>query len=258
MLGELSLLFFAGLAGGMLNAVAGGGTFITFPALLAVGIPPVSANATNTFAVYPGYVSGNFALRLELIRHKEKLPGYILLSFIGGLAGAWLLVQTSDQSFRLIIPWLLLLSSLLFIFSAQLNSWFRLIAGRYRRTTGLSRFLLPLGLFLVCLYGGFFNAALGVILLSYLALAGFSDLNAMNGLKLLISSLVSLFAVVLFIFSGLIAWQEGLVVVLGALIGGYIAAHYSRKIHQPTLKILISVISVMITVFFFYDIYFSA
>ena len=256
MVSELFLLFVAGLVSGMLNAIAGGGTFISFPALLAVGVPPVSANATNTFAVFPGYVSGAFALRAEIKKHKKQLWQISLVSLVGGVGGAWLLLQISDQSFRNVIPWLLLVATLLFIFSTQLNNWFHLIAKNYQRTSGISRFLLPLGLLMVCWYGGFFNAGLGIILLGYLALAGFDDINGMNGLKLLISSVVSLFAVIYFALNGAIAWQEGFVVMAGAISGGYVAAHYSRKMNPSTVRLIISVISLLVTLFFFYDIYF--
>jgi uncharacterized membrane protein YfcA len=199
---ELPLLFIAGLFGGMLNSIAGGGTFITFPALLFAGVPPISANATNTFASCSGYISGAYAFRKDLQAHTNELPKYILISLLGGIAGAWLLLQTPESLFREAIPWLLLFATLLFIFGSRLNEVFRQIAPRHRHASSLGRLLLLLMLIGVCIYGGFFNAGLGIIMLSYLALAGNTNINAMNGLKLLTSTCVSLSAIALFIYKG--------------------------------------------------------
>ena len=205
---EFPLLFIAGLFGGMLNSIAGGGTFITFPALLLSGVPPISANATNTFASCSGYISGAYAFRKELQAHKRELPKYILISLIGGIAGAWLLLQTPESLFREAIPWLLLFATLLFVFGSRLNEILRQFASRYRHVSSIGSLLLLL-LVGVCIYGGFFNAGLGIILLSYLVLAGHTNINSMNGLKLLTSTCVSLSAIALFIYNGEIVWFEG-------------------------------------------------
>ncbi|MCG8428449.1 MAG: sulfite exporter TauE/SafE family protein, partial [Chromatiales bacterium] len=170
-------------------------------------------------------------------------------------AGAWLLLQTPESLFREAIPWLLLFATVLFIFGGQINSALKSMASRHRHASSVGVFLLLLMLFGVCLYGGFFNAGLGIIILSYLALAGYSNINTMNGLKLLVSSAVSLIAIALFIYDGVIAWYEGTIVLVGTLAGGYVAAHLSRKLPQQMVRSAVIVASVGITLYFFYDIY---
>lgn len=252
---EVPFLFLAGFFGGVINSIAGGGSFITFPALLLVGVPPISANATNTFASCAGYLSGSYAFRQELIAHKPQLARIMVISLIGGIAGAWLLLQTPESLFREAIPWLLLFATGLFIFGGKLNSALRRISSHHRHASSVGSFLLALLLLGVCLYGGFFNAGLGIIILSYLALAGYSNINAMNGLKLLVSSAVSLIAIALFIYDGAIAWYEGTVVLLGTLAGGYVAAHISRQLPQRYVMAFVIIASSAITLYFFFDIY---
>jgi uncharacterized protein len=254
---EYPLLFIAGFVGGMLNSIAGGGTFITFPALLLVGIPPISANATNTFASCSGYISGAYALRKELLANTDELPKFILTSLIGGIVGAWLLLQTSESLFREVIPWLLLLSTVLFVYGGRLNNWLRRVASHHRCAPSIGQRLLFLTFLGVCVYGGFFNAGLGIIVLSYLTLAGYRDINAMNGLKLLTSSSISLAAIALFIYDDVIVWREGFIVLLGTFTGGYIAAHVSRKVPQQYIRNIVIFVSIIITTYFFYDVYFT-
>ena len=249
---EFLFLFFAGFSGGFVNSIAGGGSFITFPALLIVGVPPISANATNTFASCSGYLSGTYAFRKDLGPYRHQLPRFLTLSLLGGIAGAWLLLQTPESLFRDAIPWLLLFSTLLFIFGGRLNKLLKRLGSLHRHASSLGRFMLMLTLLAVSTYGGFFNAGLGIIILSYLALAGYSDINAMNGLKLLVSSAVSLIAVVLFIYDGVIAWQEGTLVLLGTLTGGFIAAHLSRRLPQQYVRGFVIVAGIGITGYFFF------
>ena len=255
---QLLFLFAAGFFGGVINSIAGGGSFITFPALLLVGIPPISANATNTFASCSGYMSGTWAFRKDLRAVKDQLPKYVLISLIGGIAGAWLLLQTPEIAFRIAIPWLLLFATVLFIYGGQLNTALKKLGSRHRHASSMGAILMLLLLLGVCLYGGFFNAGLGIITLSYLALAGFTNINTMNGLKLLVASCVSLIAIALFIYEGAIAWYEGSIVLLGTLCGGYVAAHWSRRLPQQWVRNFVIVASSGITLYFFYDVYGSS
>ncbi len=252
MIVELLFLFGAGFLGGVVNAIAGGGSFITFPALLFVGVPPISANATNTFASCSGYMSGAFAFRKDLYAHRAELPRFVLLSLIGGILGAWLLLQTPESLFREAIPWLLLFATLLFIFGGAINRLLKNIASAHRHVSRLGSLLLMMFLLGVCVYGGFFNAGLGIVILSYLALAGYADINAMNGIKLLVSTFVSLIAIALFIYDGVIAWYEGSVVLVGTLVGGYVAAHLARRLPQRYVRNTVILSSIAITAYFFY------
>lgn len=258
MLTDLVLLSAAGFVGGIANSLAGGGSFVTFPALLLVGVPPVSANATNTFASCSGYISGAYALRREIAAHRHELGRYLLVSLVGGVTGAWLLMRTPEQLFREAIPWLLLFATLLFAFGGHLHMALARLAALHRHATTAGRLALLLLLFAVCVYGGFFNAGLGIITLSYLALAGLTDIHAMNGLKLLISSVVSLIAIAVFVVEDAIAWVEGGAVLLGSLAGGYVAAHLSRRVPQHWVRAVVVFAGVAITLFFFYAIYWSA
>ncbi|MCB1894778.1 MAG: sulfite exporter TauE/SafE family protein [Zoogloeaceae bacterium] len=258
MLLELVLLFFAGVFGGVLNSVAGGGSFITFPALMAAGVAPITANATNTFASCAGYLSGVFALRRELAGHRSELPRLVGISLLGGIAGAWLLLQTPEAVFREAIPWLLLFATVLFIYGGRINRRLKALAAGHRHASAAGAIFLAGLLLAVCVYGGFFNAGLGIITLSYLALAGHTDINAMNGLKLVVSTAVSLIAIVLFIANGAIAWYEGTIVLAGTLVGGYAAAHVSRSLPQHHVRHFVIVASIAITAYFFYATYLSA
>ncbi len=253
---ELLSLFAAGFMGGILNSIAGGGSFITFPALLFAGVPPISANASNTFASCAGYLSGAYAFRKDLFAHKRELPLLIFVSLIGGAVGSWLLLQASESIFREIIPWLLLFATLLFIFGGKLNSTLKKIASYHQHASIIGRLLLTFLLLGICIYGGFFNAGLGIIVLSYLALAGHSNINTMNGMKLLVSSTISLVAIAVFVFNGAIAWIEGVSVLIGSLVGGYVAAHISRNLPQKYVKVFIFMVSSGVTCYFFYDMYF--
>jgi uncharacterized membrane protein YfcA len=255
MLLELLFLFAAGFIAGLLNSVAGGGSFISFPALLVVGVAPISANATNTFASCAGYMSGAYAFRRDLLAQRQQLPVMLLIGLLGGLLGAWLLLQTPENLFQEAIPWLLLLATVLFIYGGNLNRTIKAWAGEHRHASAAGATLLVLLLLAVCTYGGFFNAGLGIIILSYLTLAGQTDINAMNGLKLLISSVVSLVAIALFIVDGVIAWQQGAVLLLGTLAGGYIAAHLARQLPQQRVRLFVIVASCIVTCYFFVDTY---
>lgn len=248
---EVILLLLAGFFGGVLNSLAGGGSFITFPALIFVGVPPVMANATNTFASFAGYLSGAFAFRHELKAHKKELVVILLTSFLGGGLGAWLLLLAPEALFQQAIPWLLLFATVLFIWGAKINQLVSQLSGKHKYASQLGAVLLFLVLLSICIYGGFFNAGLGIIALSYLALAGHSNINAMNGIKLVISSSVSLIAIVLFVYHDAIAWFEGSAVLIGTLFGGYMSAHISKRISQQHMRAFVIVMSCAITFYFF-------
>ena len=162
MLTETLLLFIAGFFGGALNSIAGGGSFITFPALLAAGVPAISANATNTFASMPGYMAGAWVLRHEMMKAARKtMPLTVIIAFIGGIIGAWLLLHTPEARFIDIVPWLLLFATLLFIFGSKINQWIRHHTRHHRHASIAGTLSLSALLLIICIYGGFFNAGLG-------------------------------------------------------------------------------------------------
>lgn len=251
------LLLVAGLLGGAVNSLAGGGSFIVFPALLFAGVPPVLANASNTYAALPGYVSGTIGYWSAMQAHKDKLVTYGLVAALFGYVGAELLLVVSDELFSLVVPWLMAFAVTLFVFGNRINAALRAGGGQKRGMKALGAVLILSLLAAVCVYGGFFNAGLGILLLAFLALAGMTDIHAMNGLKLYISSIVALVAVVRFAFNGSIDWYHGSIALVGVTIGGYAAARLARFI--PTLWIRMSVIvyGIGMTGYFFWTAYFA-
>ncbi|EMK6926732.1 sulfite exporter TauE/SafE family protein [Vibrio sp. Vb5031] len=255
MLLELSLLFIAGVIGGIINSIAGGGSFITFPALLAVGVPPIMANATNTYASCAGYISGAVGFREEIMKNKHELLFTVSFSLVGGAVGAYLLLNTPESLFMEAIPWLLLFSTVLFLTGSRLTMLIKTVAKEHKHAGILGAIALGLLLVGVSAYGGFFNAGLGVIVLSYLVVAGHQDINLMNGLKLLVSTCVSLIAIVIFVANGSIDWHTGSVVLVGTLVGGYLAARVSRQLNPNHVKGFVALSSILITLYFFIDVY---
>jgi uncharacterized membrane protein YfcA len=241
---ELILLAAAFLAGAM-NAVAGGGSFLTLPALIYAGVPPVAANATGTVALLPGYASGVYGYRQDLTPVGTlSLPLLSAVSLVGGLVGAGLLLVTPDSVFRGIVPWLLLLATGLFAFGNMLAQRLRSL-GLHGNGTMLGT------LFAVSVYGGYFNGGLGILLLAQLSLFGMTDLNAMNGLKNLFSAVLTAIAVVAYAAGGAVEWPKALLMVVAAVAGGYVGARLGRKIPKPILRTgIIAVGLVMSAVFF--------
>lgn len=252
------MLLVAGLVAGALNTLAGGGSFVAFPALLAAGIPPVIANATNTFAAMPGYISGAAGFREELIRHRAKLLPYTIIALLFGYAGAELLLHVSNEAFNQIVPWLMLLAVLLFAFGNQLNRLIAARAGGMRGAKLTGAILLLALLAALCVYGGFFNAGLGIMLLAYLALAGMTDIHAMNALKLWISSVVAVVAVGRFAVSGSIDWYHGSITLVGVVVGAYAAARLAHLVPRDLLRTLVIIYAGALTVWFFYAAYFAS
>lgn len=255
MLLEFALLFAAGVVGGVMNSVAGGGSFITFPALMAVGVPPIMANATNTYASCAGYISGAIGFREEIMKNKQELAFTISFSLIGGAVGAYLLLNTPESVFLEAIPWLLLFATVLFLTGSRMTALIKSMTKETKHAGILGVIALSLLLVGVSAYGGFFNAGLGVIVLSYLVVAGHQDINLMNGLKLLVSTCVSLIAIVIFVANGSIDWTKGSVVMIGTLVGGYLAARVSRQLNPSHVKGFVALSSIAITIYFFIDVY---
>jgi uncharacterized membrane protein YfcA len=253
---ETLFLFVAGLIGGAVNSLAGGGSFIVFPALLFVGVPPVIANASNTYAALPGYASGTLGYWHAMGRYKDKLVLYGVMAAVFGYIGAELLLVVSDELFSLVVPWLMAFAVLLFIFGNRINGLVAAHHGGHRGMKALGTALLLAFLAGVCIYGGFFNAGLGILLLAFLATAGMSDIHAMNGLKLYVSSIVALVAVARFALSGSIDWYHGSIALVGVTIGGYLAARNAHRIPSQWIRMAVIVYGIGMTGYFFWGAYF--
>lgn len=249
------ILFFAGLGAGALNALAGGGSFVIFPALLLVGVPPVAANATNTFACLPGYASGAIGFYDAIMANKKRLVLYSIIALIAGYLGAEALLMVSDAQFSAIVPWLMLFAVLAFSFGGQLNAYLVSRSSGSKHAARAGAIGTTLLLAAICFYGGFFNAGLGIILLAFLVLAGYKDINGMNGIKLWLSTLVALTAVLKFAMAGTIVWLEGSITLVGATLGGYLAARLSYLIPALYVRRFVIVYGLGLTVYFFWQVY---
>jgi uncharacterized membrane protein YfcA len=249
------LLLVAGLVGGALNTLAGGGSFIVFPALLAVGVPPVLANASNTYAALPGYVSGAAGLWKDVVAYRHRILLYGLIAAIFGYVGAELLLHVSDAQFSAVVPWLMLFAVVLFAFGARINAFVASRSGASRGAKIAGTTVLLLILAAVSVYGGFFNAGLGVLLLAFLTLAGIGNIHAANGLKLVISSLIALVAVVRFAIAGSIDWYHGSIALIGVTVGAYAAARLAHRIPTTVIRALVIAYGLALTAYFFWTTY---
>ena len=249
------LLFVAGLIGGALNSLAGGGSFVVFPALLAAGVPPVIANASNTYAALPGYASGAIGYWKDVVKYRDRFALYAIIAVIFGYAGAELLLHVSDAQFSYAVPWLILFAVVLFAFGARINAFVTARSGTTRGAKALGAVLLLGLLAAISVYGGFFNAGLGILLLAFLVLAEIDNIHAANGLKMVISTLIALVAVVRFAINGSIDWYHGSIALVGVTIGGYVAARLAYRIPTQVIRWLVIVYGVALTVFFFWKTY---
>ncbi len=262
------LLFCAAFLAGMANSLAGGGTLLTFPALLAAGFSARVANATNTMALWPGVISSLWGYR----RYVSDLPP-ILLWFgvpgvLGGLAGALLLTHTTDTLFGRIVPWLLLATTLLFASQGLLTRRARERAAHFeaeplKDRPPFSPFWIAASLLMGCFafYGGYFGAGLGILILTLLGYVGFQHMHRMNGIKNCIAGLVNLMALLVFVFSRvpqgegvgagknlLIDWPIAFLMMTGSIGGGLTASHYAKRIGQQNVRRIVIAIGLAISV----------
>ena len=236
MLWDYAILALAGFGAGVVNAIAGGGTFLSFPALVWAGVPPVSASATSTVAVFPGYLGGTLGYIDELKSlSRNQLIRLTAITLVGGLLGSLLLLISSNEAFSLIVPFLLFIATTLFIFGARIKSWAEARAQGVKNEG-------PLGLMLVSVYGGYFNGGLGIVLLSLFALWGWRDIHLMNGFKSWISFALSAISVTTFALAGLVVWPMALVMAAAAIVGGYAGAHLAKAIPLHVVRTIIAVI----------------
>ena len=285
------LVALAAVAAGAINALAGGGTLITFPALTAMGIPAVAANVTNTVALLPGYLGATFAQKEEVLSQRRRL-WLLLPAALGGLVGGFLLLRTDEKLFRQLVPFLILLASLLLAVQEPLKRW---LMGRVAKAQGGedplpnppprgegtrdplpnppprgegTRDPLPKGegvvspasfneawaalpVFLAAVYGGYFGAGLSVIVLAVLALVIDDSLTRLNGLKQVVGCVTNLTAALFFVFSGRVIWSVAAVMAVGALIGGALGGRLAGRVPPATLRRVVVIIGVAVAIIYF-------
>ena len=245
----LALLFFAGIGAGIVNAIAGGATFFTFPAMLASGLPPVIANASNAFAIAPGHFLAAFAMRKTLPSMNKKLMTQLLIAVFGGALGGFLLIKGGNRVFEPLIPFLMAGTTLIFAFAPLIRARIEQIAKNAGPTLGVS--ILPL----VTIYGGYFGAGMGVMLLSLLSIAGYKDLREANALKNLLASFVNISKLIYFISISVIAWPQTLLMLCGASIGGFIGGRLAQTLPQGVIRKAVILTGACLSLYYFYVFY---
>ena len=240
-----AVMALAAFAAGILNAIAGGGTFLTFPALVWAGVPPIPANATSALSVCPGYFGSVAGFRQEL----RALPRRLLLremaiSAVGGVAGALLLLVTPSKVFDGVVPWLLLIATVLFAIGPWLARRLASEGG------GLARWRNP-GLLAGTTYGGYFNGGVGILLMAWYLLVGEQRLNTVNALKNLNSTVLSVVSVAAYVIGGAIVWAPAIVMALFSLIGGIAGARLAKRLPTVAVRAIVIATGLVMTVLFF-------
>lgn len=251
-------LVVAGFLAGVLNAVAGGGSILSFPAILGMGILPVQANATNTVAIWPGQLTSVAAYRRDVMRNLRIAWPMGVAGLIGGTGGAVILLHTPQQTFLHTVPWLILGASAIFAVSGPVSRWLARLnlariqdakAGHVHQPQRVPLFLATV---VVSLYIGYFGAGSGFLLMTLLALFGYQDVHAINALKIVANLLANGMAFVIFVVEGQVVWRYCLAAMVAAAIGGYSSATLARRVPQSFLRGMVVVIGITIAAWFFW------
>ena len=257
---RLPWLIFASFLGGALNAVAGGGSFLTFPAMLGVGLGPIQANATNTVALWPGQLTSIAGYRDEVRKHKSLAVKMALAGLVGGSVGAIILLNTPAKTFIHLVPWLLLFAALIFAISDPVMKY---LQRRAEARSGVAiesaeakveknYWPLAFATVVICFYIGYFGAGAGFLIISLLSVFGFQDLNEMNAMKVVSTTMANGMACILFAFSGKVEWHWCLSAMVSCALGGYLSARISQKLDQRFLRVLVVVIGLGMAAYFFW------
>lgn len=242
------ILGLAGAVGGALNAVAGGGSFVTLPTLIFAGVSPVAANATSTFALWPGSLSAAYAYRSDIRMRRGPLTVLIVVSLVGGLLGGLLLVRTSDTMFLRLLPWLMLLAAAMFTFGNRITG--AASSRSHVDTRGFASWAVALQ-FAIAVYGGYFGGGMGIMMLATFAVSGMTDIHEMNGVKSVLAAALNGVALAAFIVKGAIVWVPGLAMMIGGIAGGYLGAALARRVDRRHIRTLVIIIGWGMTVYFF-------
>jgi uncharacterized membrane protein YfcA len=241
---QYALLALAGLVAGAVNAIAGGGSLISFPALLAVGYPALSANVTNTVALVPGYLGGSMAYRPELTGQRARIRTLGTVSLIGGLVGAILLVISPGSVFRAIVPWLILFACALLLAQPAIAR----LVGNQEGEGERHPVILLTAQFLAAIYGGYFGAGLGVMMLAVLGIFLHDTLQRLNALKGLLSLIINLISAIYFALFGPVAWVPVLIMAAASMAGGHLGVYIARRLSNTVLRALVVVFGVAVAI----------
>lgn len=250
-LSHAALLFGVAILGGAINSVAGGGSFLCFPALLFTGVPPVNANATNTLALWPGTLASVGAYRREFLQASPRqILSLVLTGIVGALVGAIILLKTPQLTFLHMVPWLLASATVIFCFSSRISRWVREREARTgtsgRITTGAALVQL-----VIAVYIGFFGAGAGILMLALFAFMGMESIHTMNAFKTMLASICNGVALIAFIVARAIWWPQALLMIVGAAFGGYFGAHYAQKVEPSKVRMIVIFIGAGLSIYFF-------
>lgn len=239
------------MLGGALNSVAGGGGLVIFPALLIAGLPSMSANATTTVVSLPGYLASIYVYRQEFQSQWRVSLLMGSISLVGGMLGAILLLSTPNSSFERLVPWLLLLATLLFTFSDLITTRLQINLLQVSQGSGHSLFKVLLIQFLIALYGGFYGGGMSFLILATLGILGINNIHKMNALKILLMSCIDSFAIVTFIIANIVAWPQAVLMMVGTVVGGYSGAYYAQYLKPSLVRYFIIIVGFVMTCYFF-------
>jgi uncharacterized membrane protein YfcA len=225
-----ALLTVAAAAAGVVNAIAGGGTLLTFPALLATGVAPVSANATNTVALFPGQLASSFAYRSHIADERRRALVLSVPSLIGGVIGAWMLLALPEKSFEKAVPWLIVFACVVLAFQGQLK---HLVARVRRANHPASLWLAQLA---IAVYGGYFGAGIGILMLAAMGILLPASIQHANALKVLFSLLINAIAAVIFVFSGTVRPAEAALMAAASIAGGFLGARLAQRLPPAGMR----------------------
>lgn len=237
------------MLGGAVNAVAGGGGFVAFPALLFTGVSPVPANATTTIALWIGMTASGRAYRKRLNLSRRVMIPLVLTSFAGGLLGALLLINTPAQTFLRVLPWLLLGATFLFIFGKHATR--HISAGITHEASNTAIAGASVFELFVAVYGGYFGGGMGIMNLAMFAALGMTDIHAMNAMKAVVGIVINGVATATFIITRVIVWPQAIVMTAGSILGGYLSAHYAQKLPQSWVRAFVILVGISMTIYFF-------
>ncbi len=247
---QAALIAGSGVVAGMINSVAGGGSFLTLPVLTSCGMLSKAANATSTIALWPGTLASFGAYRREMAARPRLAVVLGIISLVGGTLGAWVLLHTPQLTFDRLLPWLTLFATVLFVFGPRISARFKLSLGE----DDDHRSLLKTGTiqFFIAIYGGYYGAGAGIMMLAVLALLGLKNIHAMNAFKTLLAGTFNGAAVVMFILQGIVRWPEALWMMGGAVVGGYGGASLARRLPPAFIRGLVIFVGVATTIYFFW------
>jgi uncharacterized membrane protein YfcA len=241
---NIFLFFGVSFLGGAINSVAGGGTFLTFPVFILNGLSPLQANVMSTVALCPGSMASAYAYRSQLDVERKLLKAFLLVNLIGSIIGTAILLILPEITFEHAVPWLLLFATLLFTFGGKLKISAPALKGNQNLSLALQ--------LVIAIYGGYFGAGQGILMLAMLQILGFTDIHRMNALKVLLGSAINIVAMVIFIFAGKVIWPLAPVMIVGAIAGGYLGAHGAQRVSPQKVRLLVSAIGFIMTLYFFF------